>query len=405
MSLDQNKLKLVSGITAIAIAVVFFSYKGFKYLYYKKRAMDSVNINNLAKKHCKSLLKVKKGISKRLDKHKNVKESTKHKIKLNKLYKSIINSNTNPEEKIDKIKSYHNNISIIKNFKKADVQESFEITKIFTENILEIEGILLQVEQYDTRIELGEFLVKYSFDSEIIQKSYIDLIGWTYMMKGLVNPGKDAINIGIKHALNDIDNNYSEELTKKSLYNICRAYRHLGSSKYTLERNPLEAIDHNNKGMNYFEKLDEKNYSFDEYKGMEIGLKYGNLAAYYFHFKNKTTKFKAKKEDFIIFYNNLEIIDECIEISSNFKNNHRLIKLNLIKTKYIELIIDYNLRFEEHLKFDINLINLNSQFDRLLTDTNNLFKGNIFIDESLEEYLSRKNKQLLYQYSYLMKEK
>lgn len=396
-SFDKDIITILSAIVVSVIISLYGIYGFLKRAYKRKNALNQSNLGKQTKKHSKKLLKFEKILRRRLNKHKRIKHYKQEILEIKKINKLISKeSNINNKEVSltkNEIVEYRELLKLMK-FTNSD--QTFILTNIFNQSIISLESTLLQTELYKTRIKLGKFLSNYSFNYLNIQKAYIDLIGWTKLMQGDFIKGSQSILEGIKVAKFSIDETKDINVKKESLMNVCRGYRHLGSYKYILENNFNKAIEYNEIGLKELYKLNKDDYSNEKYEGMEIGLNYGIVAANYFKFKNKLNNFKATKDDFNKFFNNVKLIDKYSETAKKFSNNHRLIKLKLIKIKYLELIYDYKDRFINHVTNDFNINEVKSSFEHTLEETKKLFQVNIFNDDSLEVYLNSKIKELTY---------
>lgn len=378
----------------ILIIIIIMMYETITRYNEKKRSMSQSNLKANAKKHSKTILKFEKSIRKRLEKHKNVNYNKKKKNQIDLINAAIINETTILDENTYLDEDKKNVNDTIKVIKSTSSDQIFILADILNQSIISLESTLLQSEQYKTRIKLGHFLSIYSFNSLDIQKAYIDLIGWTNLLKGDFYSGIEAIEKGISIASNAINENMDEKLINKSKFNIIRGYRHLGSYKYILLKKPKNALAYSLKGLEEFNKLNKEDYTDKEYNEMDIGLKYGIKAANYYLFKNKINNFKATKEDFNYFVKSITNIDEYIKIAQKFENNHRLIKLYLLKINYLELIYEYKNRFNKHLDKIVDFDSLKNQLNDNLDLVSKQFKKNMFNDDSLEHYLNSKVKQL-----------
>ena len=147
------------------------------------------------------------------------------------------------------------NKPVKKMIKFANYEESQKVFNLIYATIKDMERILLQLEQHELRIKLGEYVVKYSTDIDKTIHAYVDYLGWTYVLLGKNRKGFEAIQQGLH--LIDYKINISKEgherycelkkageeipeLIEKQHVDYCeytlqkaRALRHIGTTYYT----------------------------------------------------------------------------------------------------------------------------------------------------------------------------
>lgn len=137
--------------------------------------------------------------------------------------------------------------------------------------------------------------------------------------------------------------------------------------------------------------LDEKDSDDEKYVSMKFVLEYGILMSQYYLFKNKLQKYKATKEVFLIFYNYYLDFDNYILKSTKFKNNHRTIKFELLKSKYLGIVYNNYIYYKDELSSSLKSVDI-------------MFNKNIFNDESIDFYLHSKVNELKYDIEIYLKE-
>ena len=132
----------------------------------------------------------------------------------------------------------------------SNLTQSQKTSEIICETIMSMQRVLLELEQYKLRIKFGEYLVKHSSNIDQVIAGYVDFLGWTYILEGKVNKGKEFVKQGIEFINAKIESlkNDPEGYPKgfnKHRYEIlkARALRHLGTTYYTYKGKNYKEVD------------------------------------------------------------------------------------------------------------------------------------------------------------------
>lgn len=390
--------------------LVFALYKGLKHIkdaHREVRSMSNINVIKKSKLHCQSLYRFAQVSRKKLEKNKALNYIKQTRQEEDKIL-DIIKGKNNSEEKIlsiknkiEKLKKDYSDKDTITLIKSLDQNQDYKISRLISKTFVDLERVLLNAEQYDLRIKFGKYILDFS-DSELKrQRASIDFLGWTYLMMGEINKGERAIEQGIKRALYAIETSIDSHTIKESTYNIIRAYRHLGSARYTYENNPSKALEYLNKGRAQFLKLNRLDYKTEEQEKLEemiVGIDYGIGIASFYLFKTKLDKKQQTDDDYKRFEKMYHELSVLRDKSMNFKNKHRFVKVQILRSKYLELIMDHQVYFKPYLStaIDHTSKNLLNEIKNSLNSVDTIFKKNIFTDESVELFLEESVKLLKY---------
>ncbi len=366
-----------------------------------KQSMSTNYVLKNIKRHSDSLLKFAKANEKKLIKNTSYNEFVKNRLEENELIKKFSKDIDNRKKKaiqskLDIVSKRYSDKSTIELIRKLSSEQDFKVAQLISKTFISMERLLLNAEQFETRIKFGHYISKYSFSSSERQRALLDFLGWTNMMIGEVKKGESYIFEGIKRAEEDLKYVINEKDKAIFIYNICRGYRHLGSARLTVEKNPEQSIEYLKLASKHFDLLnyDSKNEAYDE---MFYGIKYGFLDAHYHAFVNREKSLKNSENDYEHFLEVFKEFDALIAITKDFQNKHRYAKSLVLRTKYIELFHDQYHKFK---KIDVGLLNettLKTMINEDLEVLQILFKNNIFLDEATEEYMEQKVKYLKYQ--------
>lgn len=271
-------------------------------------------------------------------------------------------------------------------------EQAYEIHKIVYKNIKDLRRILLQLEQHELRIKLGNYVVKYSFDVLEQINSYLDDIGWTHFLLGDNKRGSEAVGMAINLIDYKVDSLKASGLTEKEkpeYYNLLmlksRALRHLGTTYYTYKTEGIKVGEHLKKAKEICEESEFKSYYLNTspqtkktYYSMVHGLEYNDmLFRFYEHLKNKDLADEGFKE----MYNKVDqMIDELMELKKeDLYDKHRLVKLLTFRSQIYNEIVDPKFK-EEH----------EDTIEHDLSTIESVLNGNIYFDEAIEAYLYQK---------------
>lgn len=413
---------LVSIIIAAAL-VIFIAL-----LIYKKVKANK-NLSNTAviaksQKYTKMFIKLLKANEKALNKYINVR-GFKRLEKLNRQVVKKINhiTDVNSEKAIilknklnNEYENYYNNKRLkhrrllLKSVQCCSEQQAYEIYKVVQKNISSLRRILLQLEQHEKRIKLGEFVVKYSLDIKEQIESYLDDIGWTYVLLGDNKKGLEAVRMGlnlIDYKLDNLVPGYAKKYDPESKENIeinlsekdeilyydllllkARALRHLGTTYYTYKTEKDEVRKHLSSALNIVYEEEFKKFYLEyqgeqsikakrrkTYCGMTNGLEF-NMMLYEYNCCMKHKDVDAYKlED--MYGKVCKMIDEIK--ADGLKDRHRFVKLKSFKCQLYTAINDLKFKNENP-----------STVAEDLKDIETLLNDNIYFDEAIEVYLYEK---------------
>lgn len=268
-------------------------------------------------------------------------------------------------------------------------EQAYKVHKIIYKNVKDLRRILLQLEQHELRIKLGNYVVKYSFDIMEQINSYIDDIGWTHFLLGDNKKGAEAVRIAINlidYKVENLKNKGLDADEVQEYYTLLmlksRALRHLGTTYYTYKTEGVKVGEHlekakkicdNKKFKEYYLNTTENNKK--TYYSMVHGLDYNlMLFNFYEHLKNKDLSDDGFKKMY-------EEVDELIDNLKQEKSydKHRLVKLLTFRSQVYNEIVDPQFRDEHEDTIEHDLSTIES-----------VLNGNIYFDEALEAYLHQK---------------
>lgn len=418
----QTTSSAVQQIIIIIFGVVlllFGLYKGFKYVrasHREVRSMSNINVIKKSRLHCQSLYKFAQVSRKKLEKNKDISFIKQSRLEEDKILEIIKGTNKSEERtrfiqsRIDQLQKNYSDKNTVTLLKSLDNDEDYRISRLISETFVNLERVLLNAEQYDLRIKFGKYILDFS-DSELKrQRASIDFLGWTYLMMGEINKGEKAIELGIERANLTIKKSIDEKTVRDSYYNIIRGYRHMGSARYTYENHPDKALQYLYKGKEYFLKIDDNDYQKEEQeklKEMIVGIDYGIAIATFYQFKKKLDKKQQTDDDYKRFEKMYDELTTLRDEALSFKNKHRFIKIQILRSKYLELIMDHQVYFVPYLSKELhkNPKLVLEEIKGSLDSVDKIFKTNVFTDEAVELFLEESVKLLKYNLvSHLRKE-
>lgn len=138
---------------------------------------------------------------------------------------------------------------------------------------------------------------------------------------------------------------------------------------------------------------------------MTYGLIYGKRISEFYLFKLSHDKGNATDEQYYRIFEEFKKFGDVLTITNSFKNKHRHTKFLILKSKYLELLLEHNEHFNRHIGNELidkpNDIKKNISFT--LNEIEDVFKKNIFMDEALEYYLEERVKYVKYELIDLIK--
>ncbi len=285
-------------------------------------------------------------------------------------------------------------------------QDIYKLNYTILNSIQETQRALLVLEQYDTRIYLGDYVLKHSSDPLERAIAYIDLKGWTYSLLGKTRLFKESVKMGIEvleQYLDSKDLNPKQE--KDAIIKLARAHRHLGSDIIVARNKTEEAIKENKKARDILlEHFLEKEIEEDEeILEMMVGIEYGDLNAHYF----EISKIRVKDRDINVVNKLLGYIKETRKLiakSKNFKNPHRLLKCILLENEFLKILETTTTKevvAEKQAEYDALFgkaedihKKICSCFDNNTAEADKVFKRAIYADEMMENYINQEATQL-----------
>ena len=403
-SMVQVALLIILGV-ALLIVGVYKIYTKIKNSYREVRSMSNINVIKKSKQHCKSLYKFARTNRKKLENNKMISVMKKKRVEENKII-DILSGKVEDEKKkeelskrINKLKQDYSDKNTVLLMKGLTEHQDYKIAMLISDTFMKLERILLNAEQYELRIKFGKFILDFSDKELDKQKACIDFLGWTYLMMGEINKGEKAILKGVARAKYIIENSEDKKIIAKSYFNLARAYRHLGSARHTYENNPGKALVYLKESEEYFNKINQIDYNNErKLEEMITGIHYGQAIACLFNFKEKLDKNLQTDQDYLKVIKTYEDLALLAKDAKEFDNKHRYVKVELLRTKYLELFIDYNQYFAASLgeKMEIFKSDALNEMRISLKEVDDIFRLNIFTDEAVELYLEQSVKELKY---------
>ncbi len=278
----------------------------------------------------------------------------------------------------------------------ASLEKNVEISKNLIKRIFDVNRILLQIEQHNARIKLGEYVTYFSTDEVERIKGYMDLIGWSYVLLGdkkgyaAIFTAIDIIENRIGKELNkEAPKGMSQEEYEQYLFLKARAYRHLGSTYYTFK--DIDVGHYCNEALKVLEVLksngfDKSNKSMYENMlyGVENNLYLYNL--YRFISDNKRENGNGDMRKLDETRRNVEkAIDDLSALPKEEQDNHRMLKLLSLKCQI-------NKVFSVIKKEKMDIDGTNADLKKIEAT----LAKNIYFDDAMEVYTNQKV-QLLFE--------
>ncbi len=333
------------------------------------------------------------------------------------------------------------NKPVKKMLKLATYEESQKVFNLIYGTVKDMERILLQLEQHELRVKLGEYVVKYSTDIDKTIHAYVDYLGWTYVLLDKNKKGFQAIQNGLhlidykinvskaghekycelKKAGEEIPATILKEHVDYCEYTLqkARALRHLGTTYYTYRsfkenfvKETFKKEELHKKGVWNFENtvnpyvkyklaeglnlLQEESVIeyFNEtierqktYSKMVFGIKYNDLLYDYYVAIYKNIQ---SVETYVRINEQLNLLDEEIK-KSGFDDNHRLIKILTLKNQLKHKI--YNQQDEAGANIE-KVDDMNKLLAKDLKTIESVLNQNIYFDEAMEVYVCQKIRKL-----------
>lgn len=297
--------------------------------------------------------------------------------------------------------------------KQEELKSALKVSPIIIKTIWEMNRIFLQLDQYHLRLKAGQYVAKYASCPYDRAKAYIDLLGWTYILKGYNKKGYHAITAGIE--MIDIElsayENKTSLLSEKAYYKLkllkVRALRHLGTTYYTyrtkegfaeknlqkalmLLKDPqlLEFYVNNKKDDDTCIKSKLENqlcfaetYQHeDNYKSMKLGIENNLYIAEFYRVVDQMKTYHCCTDSLQNIYNKIDVlINELRSDGGKGNDNHRMIKMLALKSQIIQTSKFYT-------EQPIN----DANFKKDLREIEKILDRNIYFDEAIEVYVNLK---------------
>ena len=422
---------------AVAVLLTYATYLIVTAIRNHKRNKNLVNTSSIlersrrvSKDIKKVITLVEKTIKKYVEKHDTLDKERKQ--QLEELKKSILYASrmNRRKKQVAREISYFKKLSsktVIKEIDNSDYshEDILLLNQSVLNSIKEMNRALLVLEQYDTRIYLGKYVLKHSSNVYDCADALIDYKGWTYALIGKREKFQECVKNGIK-LLDDYrkGNELEDEEKEKVHFKLARAYRHLGSEVVTAKHDSDKAKEYNNQALEElkcFDYLDEKSIkeAYEEHKNkelynkkmeqlrkveeMRVGIEYGILNANYFIITNRKSNDKGKE----LAKELLKCISDArglIERSKSFSNPHRYLKCILLQNEFLKLLEPtLSEEVQEEYKSDIEELfgkqkDIKKYVCKLFDDNtavvDDVFRNAIYADEMMEIYINQEATQL-----------
>lgn len=360
------------GLTVFVVCCVLLIVTYFKERRNAKNLADTTSILKRSRRIAKDLKKVVKKIDRTIAKHirKDEESGLLGKKDLDSAKKNI---RLIAGLRVKKVKRVLQNLSYFDDIKGRTLRRGIndsdltdaklnELNQAVLDAVGEMNRALLVLEQYDTRIMLGDYVLEHSSNVFDCADALIDYKGWTYSLLGRTSKFEESINKGI-----ELLEKFSKDEAKdskdyiKAQFKLARAKRHLGSDIVSTKNAPEKAIEYNDEASKILNSVYKngviknteeeyvaflgkaKSMSPDEVSEikkvneMNVGIIYGKLNANYYILSNK--KYKEKSKDLV--KDVCELLKEVRtikEIAKHFDNKHRYVKIVLLENEFIKLV-------------------------------------------------------------------
>ncbi len=403
----NREISIIIVSVIVTIAFAYFTYLIIK-TYKQKKSLSNSAVVAESAKYIKYLNNLANANDKRLIKLSNVnsfRSAEKIYKKINKFTKGKVVKTDENNDKLNKLlqelkkyqftninkKAKTQNKKHIKTTKQIDRNTSQIVSARIIKCILELDRVLLQIEQYQLKIKLGKFIIKYSNNDFEILKAYIDFVGWTNFLLGKNKEGRNAIAQAILMIDNKIgkETNIPSDMNEKDYYEYkflkVRALRHLSTTHYSYKSNDY-IEDEFDESYKIMKEVNFKNYyvNSSRYLNMLIGIE-NNYYLYKFYIHQEMVK-KNQISDFD-YKTVMDIINEYIQKIKDMplqeQDRHRLIKLYVFKNQLLKEFSD-----------EKNSINERNEFKEDLKNIETIFNKNIYLDDALEVFVNEKIQDL-----------
>ena len=445
-------IKILS-IVLVSATVLSLAVVGVVFLFHKHRQnsdrtlIDTSAVISRSAKVARDIKKVVKRIDRTIDvfikRHKTLSAARKAELASVRDSIEIIASNGAIKERKHRKKPHFADLKCSKtnkiisqsNFQEKDIAE---LNKVVNESIFELSRALLVLQQYDTRIFLGKYVIEHDADPINRAKAYIDLVGWTYSLLGKTSRFTENVTNGIKlikaeffdeghnqhfnfsfkkEFLGGADKEeiaMNKKLRDKAILLYVRAHRHLGSDAILLKKEPELCRKENEKAeiilCRYFDKFNfnelksPEDYK-DEKVNMYVGIRYGILSSRFAEIEKNI----GKEDNVNRIKKLLSILPELFknkECSKQFSNKHRYIKYLVLENeiyKLVEKLIPDDENEKAKIKQDfIETLNISDNFaDEVFalynantTRLKEAFDDSIYADEVMENFIDQEATQL-----------
>ena len=305
----------------------------------------------------------------------------------------------------------------------SNLTQSQKTSEIVCETIMSMQRVLLELEQYKLRIKFGEYLVKYSSNIDQVIAGYVDFLGWTYILEGKVNKGKEYVKQGIQFINAKIENAKADPEGYPEGFNVhryeilkARALRHLGTTYYTYKGKNYDEVDsclveaiklmktpffmevlpkalkdsiENDKLIREKGELEEDKDSQltadlkkmnGDYDKMIFGLKYNHLLLKFY----KYSKSREKSPEELDYIEN-EINKLYKDMQNRDVDSHRAVKILTLKNQISRnqmILGDKESRIQAYKSYN--------KYKGDLLRIEKILNGNIYFDEAMEVYIYQK---------------
>ena len=399
-------------ILASVIALLVFIVKERKNA---ENRVDTTSILRRSKKVAKDLRRVVEEVDSLIQKHVRSRDTwdETRKVAKNKAVDSIsLIASTLPKKEGKKAKNTLGYLASLEakavraSLRKEELPEAsvLSLNQAVLASIKDIQRALLVLEQYDTRVFLGDYLLRHDANVLDCADALIDYKGWTYSLLGKEKKFVESVEKGIA-LLEDYQKKDLDETTKKAVaLRLARAHRHLGSDVALAKKDPSAAIHHNELGKDIVLKaFPKKEWTSPKVKEMLVGLDYGIANAKLFSLSAKS----YKEHPETLLKEALEGYEEAkriAAIASTFENPHRYVKCVLLQNEFLKAMepgmesgsIKKNAKALEASfgEGDDLSARIRKAFDDNTKAADRVFGRAIYADEMMEIYINQEISEL-----------
>lgn len=290
------------------------------------------------------------------------------------------------------------NKNVLKISKLGNYEQTIKEYDAIYKCIIDMRRILLDLDEHEKRIRLGKYIIRCSKNVDQLIDSYIDMLGWTYILIGEDMKGINAILSGID--LLGYQISHSNTVNEKVNYLVkkARALRHIGTTYYTFShKDKIDIEKYNNDSLAIMESdevydfyhpqncdLETKKSKLREYNKMVYCIKYNMYVFDYYMLLNMKEK---SSEKYINVLNKVNDLIDKINVGFNentFDDNHRLSKCLTLKNQIsMKLHTIDPISYKEEKEF---LKEQSLDFKQI----EGVFNKNIYFDEAMEVYVYQK---------------